>query len=186
MHTRQAAIADAPHVIPLLQEAIGSIAYLLTGAADDEDAAKRLAEFYRQPGNRISSENVIVAEQEGRIAGMLIAYSGNGARQLDEPFLARMRADFGEAERVIVTEAREGEYYLDALAVAEAYRGQGVAKQLMEAAERRAGELGFDKTSLIVETYNELAHGIYAKRGYVEDGMLRIGDSDYRRMVKRL
>lgn len=186
MNTRYATNDDAPAVIPLLQEAIGPIAYLLTGASDDAEAARRLTDFYKQPGNRISREHMLVHERDGRVAGMLVAYSGNDAQRLDEPFLERMRRDFGEAEREIVREARDGEYYLDALAVAEEYRGQGIATALMAAAERRAGELGFDRTALIVEAYNERAFAIYSRGGYAEDGMLRIGGSDYRRMVKRL
>ncbi|QHT63070.1 GNAT family N-acetyltransferase [Paenibacillus lycopersici] len=186
MSTRRAAADDAPEVIPLLMEAIGSIAYLLTGASDDADAAERLSDFFKQPGNRISCEHVIVDERDGRIAGMIVAYPGDDAHLLDEPYLARMRRDFGEAEREIVREAMDGELYLDALAVGEAYRGQGIAKALMAAAEQRARELGFGRTALIVESYNDRAYGIYARSGYVEAGMLRIGGSDYRRMTKEL
>ncbi|QHW32961.1 GNAT family N-acetyltransferase [Paenibacillus rhizovicinus] len=186
MSTRRAALDDAPEVIPLLQEAIGSIAYLLTGASDDADAARRLTDFFKQPGNRVSCDHIIVEERDGRIAGMLVAYSGNDAQLLDEPFLARMRRDFGEAERHIVREAMDGEFYLDALAVDEAFRGQGIAKALMAAAEQRAKELGFERTALIVESCNERAHGIYLRSGYVEADVIRIGGSDYRRMVKEL
>ncbi|MBM7565065.1 ribosomal protein S18 acetylase RimI-like enzyme [Paenibacillus sacheonensis] len=186
MSTRMAARDDAPRVIPLLLDAIGEIAYLLTGASDEADCARRLTDFFKQPGNRISREHVIVDERDGVIAGMIVAYSGNDAQVLDEPFLERMRRDFGEAEREIVKEARNGEYYIDALAVAEDYRGQGIAKALMAAAEQRGRELGFERASLIVESYNERAYGIYGRAGYIEDGLLRIGGSDYRRMVKRL
>ncbi|MFC4811365.1 GNAT family N-acetyltransferase [Paenibacillus sp. GCM10023250] len=186
MNTRIATADDAPQVIPLLLEAIGTIAYQLTGASDEADAAERLVDFFKQPGNRISFGHVLVAERDGQVAGMLAAYPGDDAGRLDEPYLARMRRDFGDAERVIVREARDGDYYLDALAVAEAFRGQGVAKTLMAAAEQRATELGFGRTALIVEADNERAYGLYARGGYVDDGMLRIGESDYRRMVKQL
>ncbi|MBP3962446.1 GNAT family N-acetyltransferase [Paenibacillus lignilyticus] len=186
MITRIAARDDAPEVIPLLLEAIGSIAYLLTGASDEIEAAELLTTFYKQPGNRVSFDNVIVAEQEGRIAGMVVAYSGNDAGQLDEPFLAKLHGRPGKENSVIVREARDGEFYLDALAVDEQYRGQGIAKLLMAAAEQRAAQLGFERAALIVETYNERAYRLYLASGYEEDDMLRIGDSDYRRMVKRV
>jgi ribosomal protein S18 acetylase RimI-like enzyme len=116
---------------------------------------------------------------------MLVAYSGNDAHLLDEPFLAQLRRRSPSmAESAIVREAQDGEYYLDALAVAESYRGQGIAKRLMTAAEQRAAELGFDRTALIVEAYNDRAYKLYTASGYKEAGTLRIGDSDYRRMVK--
>ncbi|AZN41793.1 GNAT family N-acetyltransferase [Paenibacillus albus] len=185
MLTRMATRDDAPEVIPLLLEAIGDIAYLLTGASDESEAAERLTAFYNQPGNRVSCEHVLVAEQEGRVAGMLVAYSGNDAHLLDEPFLVEShRRASSMADSAIVREAQDGEYYLDALAVAATYRGQGIAKQLMTAAELRAAELGFDRTALIVEAYNDRAYKLYIASGYTETGTLRIGDSDYRRMVK--
>ncbi|WP_308638371.1 GNAT family N-acetyltransferase [Paenibacillus silvisoli] len=186
MIIRSARRDDAPAVIPLLMEAIGSIAYLLTGASDEREAAAALADFYRQPGNRISSEHVLVAEQEGELAGMLVAYSGDDAHELDEPFRERLRKRWPELAGAIVREAQDGEYYLDALAVAESFRGQGIAKRLMAAAEERAAELGFDRTALIVEAYNDKAYRLYEASGYEEAGVLRIGDSDYRRMAKRL
>ncbi|RAP75256.1 GNAT family N-acetyltransferase [Paenibacillus montanisoli] len=186
MLIRSATRDDSPAVIPLLMEAIGSIAYMLTGASNEREAAERLSEFYRQPGNRISFEHVLVAEQEGELAGMLVAYSGDDANELDEPFRVQLSKRWPELAKSIVREAQDGEYYLDALAVAEPFRGQGLAKRLMAAAERRASELGFDRTTLIVEAYNDKAYRLYKSGGYKEDGVLRIGDSDYRRMVKRL
>ncbi|MDF2724284.1 MAG: family N-acetyltransferase, partial [Paenibacillus sp.] len=82
MLTRMATRDDAPAVIPLLLEAIGDIAYLLTGASDEAEAAERLTGFYKQLGNRVSCDHVLVAEQDGQVAGMLVAYSGNDAHLL--------------------------------------------------------------------------------------------------------
>ncbi|REE68080.1 hypothetical protein A8990_1389 [Paenibacillus taihuensis] len=118
---------------------------------------------------------------------MLVAYSGNDAHLLDEPFLEQLRRQTPLlADSVIVKEAQDGEYYLDAIAVAEQFRGHGIAKRLMAAAEQRAAELGFDRTALIVEAYNDRAYKLYAASGYNEAGTLRIGDSGYRRMAKPL
>ncbi|WP_219834005.1 GNAT family N-acetyltransferase [Paenibacillus sp. R14(2021)] len=186
MSTRSAVSDDAPQVIPLIMEAIGSIAYLLTGTPDEAETTARLTDFFKQPGNRISYTHVIVEERDGRTAGMLVAYSGNEADKLDEPFRRRILRDFGQAHSGIIREARDGEFYLDALAVAEDFRGQGIASLLMAAAEQRALEQGFNRTALIVESGNERAHRLYARNGYREADMVRIGGGDYRRMAKEL
>lgn len=49
---RQAIPSDAPSVIPLMLEAIGSIAFILTGVTEEEGAARILGHFFRQEGNR--------------------------------------------------------------------------------------------------------------------------------------
>ncbi|MFC5652349.1 GNAT family N-acetyltransferase [Paenibacillus solisilvae] len=177
---RSAKREDAPQVMPLIQAAIGSIACLLAGTTDGELALSRLEAFYKQKGNRISYEHVIVEEREGRAVGMLIAYPGDGAGALDKPFMVNLQSG-----ACIIKEARDGEYYFDAIAVDESFRGQGIAQHLMLAGEKRAIAAGYDKVGLIVEEYNDRAYDLYKKKGFHEDGGLQIGENSYRRMVKR-
>ncbi|BBH22856.1 N-acetyltransferase [Paenibacillus baekrokdamisoli] len=182
---RTATKEDAAQVMPLMLDAIGSIALLLAGTLDEKEAMIRLEAFYMQSGNRISYENVLVEEREGQVVGMLIAYPGDGAEKLDEPFLTSIQNEKGASEEtIIVTEARPGEYYYDAIAVNEAFRGQGIAQLLMQSGEEIAAAAGYSKVGLIVEAYNEGAYALYKKKGFEEDGELQIGDNSYRRMVK--
>jgi len=50
---RQAIPIDAPCIIPLMLEAIGSIASILTGVKEEE-ASRIQSRFFRQAGNRVS------------------------------------------------------------------------------------------------------------------------------------
>ena len=181
---RQAEIKDAEQVIPLLHSAIDSIAHSLTGTEDLNEALDILMFFYKTPGNRISYENIIVDEREGRIAGMLVAYHGRVAAALDQPFLERIRLEKGLQDYTIEREAREEDYYLDAVAVHEDFQGKGIAKSLMKAFEHKAMELGYPTVSLIVEEHNERAHSIYVKQGYRNDGELTVYGHRYLRMAK--
>lgn len=52
------------------------------------------------------------------------------------------------------------------LVVQEAQRHQGIANQLMQAAENEATRLGFDKIALGVVPENDVARLLYEKRGY--------------------
>ncbi|WP_409346453.1 GNAT family N-acetyltransferase [Paenibacillus sp. MBLB4367] len=181
---RQAGIQDAEQVIPLLHSAIGSIACSLAGTMDEPEALHILKEFYKQPGNRISYENVIVDERDGRIAGMLVAYHGSEAESLDQPFLERIRRVKGIANYTIEKESRVEDYYLDAVAVHEDYQGKGIAKMLMKAFEAKAEALGYPTVGLIVEEHNERAHAIYVKQGYRTEGELTVYGHRYLRMTK--
>ncbi|PYI55229.1 GNAT family N-acetyltransferase [Paenibacillus flagellatus] len=181
---RNARPEDAEQVMPLIWSAIGTIAHSLAGTDDDAEANRILTSFYRVRGNRISYENVIVEERDGRVAGMALAYDGGSADRLDRPFVERIERETGRTGYTIAKEPQPNEYYLDSLAVAEPFQGQGIAKSLMGAFERKAAESGFARVSLIVEPDNERAIGLYGNMGYREDGVLQVSGKRFVRMVK--
>lgn len=184
---RQAIPEDVHEVMPLLLAAIGSIAYTLAGTEDEAEAHRVLSEFYGREGNRISYEHVLVFTREGHVIGMAIGYPGDGAELLDRPFAKRNALVHGaDRSEPIVVEARDGEYYLDAIAVDENHQGQGIAKALFAAFEEKGREAGYSRMSLIVEEYNEEAYALYGKLGYTEDGTIAISGGNYRRMAKTI
>ncbi|MUT67542.1 N-acetyltransferase [Paenibacillus sp. NEAU-GSW1] len=176
---------DGAEVMPLLHAAIGSIACSLAGVDDEAEAMGILAVFYEQEGNRISYQNVIVDKHDGVITGILVCYGGDDAAALDRPFIERIELETGRIGYSITQETQPGEFYLDSIAVDEQYQGMGIAKALMAAFEAKAIEAGYSLVSLIVEEYNERAHALYVKMGYVEDGVLEVSGHVYKRMVKR-
>lgn len=179
---RPARIEDVDQVIPLLYQAIGDIAYSLAGEADHEKAMQILQAFYVQENNRISYRHVTVMEQDGLIAGILVAYDGGEADRLDQPILDRPERS-REEKYALVKETRPGEYYLDTLSVSEAYQGQGIGRALM-AAEQQGRDLGHSQVSLIVERDNGRALMLYERQGYVKDDVIVITGHEYNHMVK--
>ncbi|MGO4345597.1 GNAT family N-acetyltransferase [Paenibacillus sp. MCAF9] len=181
----QAVKEDLKEVMPLLLSAIGHIAYTLAGTEDDAEVERILGDFYVREDNRISYKHVLVDRREDGIAGMLISYSGDGAAELDVPFVTRPGRDKGvRADETIAVEAQGGDFYLDSIAVAERYQGQGIAKALISAFEQKGEEAGCSRLSLIVEPENTRAYAIYKKLGFTEDGTILVSGSPYIRMVK--
>jgi len=60
-------------------------------------------------------------------------------------------------------------WILNDLFVAKAYRGRGIAKQLMAAAENFARETGAIRVGLSTQVANTSAQALYEVRGYVRD-----------------
>ncbi|MBP1994901.1 GNAT family N-acetyltransferase [Paenibacillus eucommiae] len=182
---RQAKQEDAAAVIDLMYTAIGGIIHTLAGTDDVGDALQVLEAFFREKGNRISFENVMVIEEEGRVIAFMLAYHGSQAEALDRPFLERLAA-IGSTTRAIEREAREDEYYLDSVAVHADYQGRGIGSELLRLFEQQASELGHDKIMLLVDQENTSAKQLYVKRGFTEDGVVQVSGHLFYRMIKRL
>lgn len=88
---RPATPDDAAFAVPLIQETIGHIGLILTGAASDAEAEGVMLAFFARPGNRLSFQNVWIAQRDGETLGLLLGYAGAAAAALDEPFRAHLR-----------------------------------------------------------------------------------------------
>ncbi len=95
---RPAVPDDAPKAVPLILEAIGSIAFVLTATTDRKEAGFILDQFFRQEGNRVSYQNVLVLEDQV-----------DSSEQGREGSLERSReAGFERSRDDIVEQSREG------------------------------------------------------------------------------
>lgn len=177
---RPAQVFDAAFAAPLIQDTIGKIGLELTGTRDDTDAAHVIAEFFALRGNRLSFTHTLIAEREGRPLGLAVAYPGDLAHALDEPFRAH-RDSLGLPPGVD-SEGVPGELYLDTLAVTEAARGQGLGGQLLEAAAERARATGLPRVGLLVEDGNPAAR-LYARQGFRVTGWRDLAGSRYAHMT---
>lgn len=83
MTIRPAIRGDAPNAIPLILQAIGAIAFILTGTANVEEASSILTDFFGREQNRVSYENGLVLEEDGELVGLVMFYDGAGRRWRD-------------------------------------------------------------------------------------------------------
>jgi len=100
---RQAVRSDAGKAVPLIVQAIGHLAFVLTGTNDIQEAASVLNDFFGQEDNRISYQNALVMEEEGELVGVAIFYDGAKARELDVPLeraAAEKSLDLLQVERL--------------------------------------------------------------------------------------
>ncbi|MCG7406144.1 GNAT family N-acetyltransferase [Paenibacillus sp. ACRRX] len=177
---------DSKHIIPLMMEAIGTIAFDLSGTENIETTVDVLEQYFLQSGNRLSWDNSIVWEQDGVPLGYALFYEGSNVIALDQPLEARLSELRGEPVQ-LVKEALPGEFYLDSLAVDASQRGQGIGKQLMAAFEDEARTRGLSKASLLVNVANNRAKQLYEVQGYEGDGLvITIAGEHYEHMVKKV
>ena len=106
-----------------------------------------------------SYRNCIVAEQAGRVIGMLHGFEMKqdaDAKEETDPVLR----PYSELEI-------PGTLYVSGVAMLPRHRGRGIGSELMKAAEGRAREMGLGGLSLIMFEENERARRLYERIGYV-------------------
>lgn len=155
----------------------------LAGPGEDPvDVGRRR---YERDDTLFSYRNCTIAELDGAIAGMLVAFPLHidpEAGPETDPVLA----PFSRLEE-------DNSYYICGVALFEPFRGNGIGSRLMQLAETNARALGLDKTSLIVFEQNRGAKRLYERLGYtvtarekVVPHPLILCESDALLMVKQL
>ncbi|WP_256756717.1 GNAT family N-acetyltransferase [Cohnella sp. WQ 127256] len=177
---------NAAPIAKLILLAIDDIANQLTGEMEESNVLKQLEAFITTDGNRFSCDCILVKEINNEPVGMILCYHGSHAAQLYTPVIDHLIKKSGDPSITIDDEADIDEYYIDAIAVSPSFQGQGIAKQLIAAAELRAIDMGYDKIALNVDQTNEGAHALYVKLGYKADKEITIHDKPYWHMVKFL
>jgi len=183
---RQAVRSDAGKAVPLIVQAIGHIAFVLTGTNDIQEAESVLNDFFGQEENRISYQNALVMEEEGELVGVAILYDGARARELDGPLESAAAKKSGNSDYRIPTEPEMSEFYLDTLSVSPRYRGKGYGLKLIEAGCDRTGKLGHLRLALLVEIDKAAARRLYERAGFRADYTKWIAGQEYLHMVRSL
>ena len=189
---RRAVSDDAPQALPLILEAIGSIAYVLTGTEILADAMAILERFFQEKDNRVSYENTLVLEEldasveDRRILGVAISYDGLAARKLDEPLEEAAKVQSGFSEYRIPTEAEPNEDYLDTVSVNRNYQGRGIGRQLIEAVCEQGRQLGRNRVGLLVDVTNPDAKRLYERLQFRVNKRRELAGEEYFHMLRGL
>ena len=154
-----------------LDEAAEGFFHLLLGRA----AAETIARAFTETDNAYSFENVVFAERDGAVVGMVSGYTVEQYRRFSDRPLTRaagrralrlmaMSMLLAPILRVLDT-LGEGEFYIQALAVDHEARGRGVGSALIDRIEQRAVASGSARLALDVSGSNEGARRLYERRG---------------------
>ena len=180
---RQAHINDAAYIAEGIYEA-----FLLAGSAAENDSSfhqrwlETLAVVCAQLDTHYSYTNTLVAEVDGKIAGIMIAVDGKKYRIQREKMYPQLKSLFDEVFGVgwdnMDDEAQEGELYVDSLAVFTPYRHQGIGTRLLLHAKKRAQELDIPVTTLAVEPMNP-AKILYQEIGFRYNRSITIFNEEY-------
>ncbi|PLS16999.1 N-acetyltransferase [Bacillus sp. M6-12] len=184
MIIRNAKPVDAEAAAVLILSAIKDIAEALTGETAELEILRVLRDYFKREKNRLSYRNSIILETKGEIAGIVIAYHGSEAEQLDAPIRSRLKQKMQNA--VVDKEAEVTDYYLDTLCVAHQHRGKRMGTMLIAAAEEKGRRLGYATIALNVEKDNERARSLYSRLGYKFRKVILINHHNYDYMVKNL
>jgi len=175
---RQATVEDAPIVV------WASLAALVDGEPEGDP----VYDYYRSKAYEVcyredtlqSYRNALVAEVDGAPAGAIISYPGDIYEQSRKITLEI----YGPSDFRYDSETFPGEYYLDSLAVKKEFREMGIGTSLMEAAAKRAAQMGYSCVSLIVSDEKPYNRRMYEHLGFRADGPVVFMDEPYTRMVK--
>lgn len=181
---RQAVIADAKAIAPLIYDAIGDIANNLTGKHALPDIINTLEQLVKETENRHSYLNTFVAVTNNTVQGIVVLYDGKQGAILDQQLEAQL-AQKG-IQVTLDVEAHEDEYYIDTICVAKEARGLGIGTMLLQFAEENGHELGYKKLALNVEHEKADARRLYERMGYTVTEPWTIIDEPFHHMVKLL
>jgi ribosomal protein S18 acetylase RimI-like enzyme len=146
-------------------------------AGREDKARAMLADAWTRGGHAASWEVCAVAEVEGEIVGVLAGYPvADGDRYARRFLLLTLRrmppwrwpavvAHLRAAQRVSPRPPLRA-WYVDALAVAPQWRRRGVARRLLQEAERRAAAEGLDGVALDTGVENTPARALYEAAGF--------------------
>ena len=176
---RPPADGEAEVVGRLLYETAGGMYDLFAGGR--ERAARVLRAAYARDGTSASREVVTVADAGGEVAGAMAAFP---VAEGDERARAFLRLTLARTPpwrwprtlRVfrlggrITPPAPADALYVDALATAPAFRRQGVATALLEAAAMRARAAGLGAVALDTAERNLAAQALYERFGMERSG----------------
>lgn len=183
---RAAVKKDSMKAVELIHIAITDIAEQLTGQTKNENIRETLAQFFRQENNRLSYQNIIVADILGEVVGIIITYPGEDASCLDEPILKRLRKKKKNEQIFFDKETDDGDYYVDTICVDERFRGYGIGTILLKEAEKKAFQKGYSKISLNVAYDNPIAKKLYKRLGYQDVKAIQINEHPYDYMERNL
>lgn len=120
----------------------------------------------------INWDNCFFAKHESELLGML-AFQADGTRFFSPSFgvIRSLYGIFGGLKRAIGLallghKAKRGELYIEAIAVSEAMRGQGVGSELLATIFRFAREAGCETIALHVIDTNPRAKELYERLGF--------------------
>jgi len=132
-----------------------------TMAKPGEDIVDVGQRRYEREEGLFSFRNCTVAELNGEIIGMLVAFPMHVEPDATEKVVDPVLAPYSALEE-------DNSYYICGMALFPPYRGLGVGSSFLALAESHARARKLAKLSLIVFEQNEGAKRLYLRNGYVE------------------
>lgn len=176
---RPAKPQDYRDIAPLIVQAMEDLACTFANTKDPNMALPLFEHFFQQPANQYSFEHSLVYEENGVIAGSVIAYNGGLLPHYRKPFLEYIASHYNVRDLVIENETMEGEVYIDTISVYPAHQGKGIGKRLLHAIISKSKSEGHEKIGLLVDLKNPDAKKLYSALGFESIDKKILGDGVY-------
>lgn len=173
---RNARVDDAPQVARMVMMAMTDecCQYFCGPEHTLDDFHRLMTSLVERADTQYSYLNTVCAEDTatGTVCGVCITYDGGRLAQLRQAFWDAALAEWGMDHSNMTDETHAGELYLDSLAVLPGYRGQGIAKALLNSAKEKAVRMNLP-LGLLVDCGNPKAEALYTAVGFrhVDDNM---------------
>ena len=169
---RKACPEDAAAIAELMVVAGGGLfEFLLEDLVPGKTPADLLAMAIADEAGAYSHRNVLVAEADGRVAGMINAYPADLMKADQRDLLPVERLEHISPLDEIQA---WGSFFVSAMAVASDQRRRGIGRRLLGWACEQAERQGFDRISLQVWADNKAARRLYESVGFVVEATARI------------
>lgn len=122
---------------------------------------------------------------DGSTMGMMVSYDGVELMRRREAFYEEVERLTGRNIRYFAPETDGAEWYIDSLAVKDAFRGKGVASALIGEAVKIAASKG-KPTGLLVDKENGNARRLYESLGFRQEGERPFADVMMDHLVRPL
>lgn len=183
---RYATPQDAAFVALVVAEAVGNPVMERAAkgqlSADDQHTLSLIEAVCRRDDTLYSWKHTRLAIAGGVPVGALVSYPGEGYMECRARTFALLSSLITFDVEGMDAETCDGEYYLDSLAVLPSHRGMGIARCLLEHAQREAHRLG-RPAILACAPDNTGARRLYESLGFRHEGQMYIFGEDYLRMV---
>lgn len=157
---------DAEIIARVVREtSAGVVDYLMGGLSLLLSPERLLSSIIMETGNPMSHENVVLLRDDDTLAGLLLAYPGS---QHGTPDILRtvIAARKFKVLSGLMNVCEPDSLYINTFWVAPAYRGTGLADDLLECARLWAADRELPRLSLHVWDGNARALRFYARHGF--------------------
>lgn len=184
---RNARSTDAGQIAPLIDIIFEEMQLEDLGDVSDSGLAKVITKAYQTDTYLFDKAATVVAEVDGQVAGVMFGYPSKNEEAINSVMrsLSQQSADFKEPY-IPDNETLGDEWYLDSIAVAPKYQGQGIGSKLLKTVPTLAKNDGKDVIGLNVDFENPAAKKLYERSGFETVGTQMIGEHMYYHMQKKV
>ncbi|MGY3778415.1 GNAT family N-acetyltransferase [Isobaculum melis] len=185
---RQAKKEDAKVIAPLILVVLKDMELPILESVTETEILAILEQGIQDEQYRYSYRHTIVAEVDGKVAGVLVGYPGSKEAEIDVPLqqiAENLNISLG-GPLFVEKETFSGEWYLDTFVTDEQYRGQGIGTKLIEALPEFVQQSGEHVVGLSCDQGNPKARKLYDRLGFVKTGEVVLSGHRYDHLQKEI